>query len=377
MPSVAPTVAQKVAKVTLSRSGKSFAVNQGEVILEAALRQEIWLPHACRGGTCGSCRAIIVAGAVAYDEASPAQIRQAATTLATSRTEALLCCAKALGDVTLDVAELEARPIGTMYRRPARVVDILKLSRDVAIVTLKPPPTAVIRFRPGQYIALIGDDGRLHPFSIANAPRADGTLELHIGRIPNGRFTAHVHERMRPRDVVRFEGPFGQFGFSDAVVSGAVVSGAMVSGAMVSGAVQRPAILLAGGTGIAPIKAMLEAAEPMGLRRALHLYWGSRRREGFYAINEVSGKAGARVTLVLSEPADADAWSGRVGPVHRAVIEDFPDLSSFDVYACGSPGLIDAAFRDFTRIAGLSPDRFFADAFHHAGTGPHAASAAG
>jgi CDP-4-dehydro-6-deoxyglucose reductase len=361
MPSVAHAVAQKVAHVTLSRTGKSFAVNPGEVILEAALRQEIWLPHACRGGTCGSCRAIVVAGAVTHDEASPARTRQTATTQATSQTEAFLCCAKALGDVTLDVAELAARPIGTMYRRPARVADIQTPSRDVAIVTLKPPPTAVIRFRPGQYIALVGDDGRLHPFSIANAPRADGTLELHIGRVPNGRFTAHVHERMRPRDVVRFEGPFGQFGFSDAVVSGAV---------------RRPAILLAGGTGIAPIKAMLEAAEPTELRRVLHLYWGSRRREGLYAVNEVSGKAGARGTFVLSEPADTDAWSGRVGPIHRAVIEDFPDLSSFDVYACGSPGLIDAAFRDFTRIAGLPPDRFFADAFHHTGTVPQVASAA-
>ena len=374
MPSVAHMVADTVAKVTLSRTGKSFAVNKGEVILEAALRQEIWLPHACRGGTCGSCRAIVVAGAVTYDEAATAQ--------ATSPTEALLCCAKALGDVTLDVAELAARPIGTIYRRPARVVDIQTPSRDVAIVTLKPAPNAVIGFRPGQYICLVGDDGRRHPFSIANAPRADGTLELHIGRVPNGRFTAHVHERMRRRDVVRFEGPFGQFGFSDTIVSGAMVSGAMVSGAMVSGAMvsattERPVILLAGGTGIAPIKAMLEAAESTGLKRPLHLYWGSRRREGLYATDEVLGKAGARVTFVLSEPGGSDAWPGRVGPVHRAVIEDFPDLSSFDVYACGSPGLIDAALRDFTRIAGLPADRFFADAFHHAGTVPHVASAAG
>jgi NAD(P)H-flavin reductase len=149
-----------------------------------------------------------------------------------------LCCAKLLGDVTLDVAELDARPAGTVFRRPARVVEIAKPSCDVAIVTLKPPPTATIRFRPGQYICIVGQDGRLHPFSIANAPRTDGTLELHVGRIPNGRFTSFVHDELRPRDIVRFEGPFGEFGFSDAM--------------------QRPAIILAGGTGIAPIKAMLE-----------------------------------------------------------------------------------------------------------------------
>ena len=351
-----------VARVTLSRTGKSFAVNQGEAILDAALRQEVWLPHACRGGTCGSCKAIVVAGVVTYDEFLPLLAQHAATKRAGSQTEALLCCAKVLGDVTIDVAELKARPIGAIYRRPARVIDIKKPSRDVAIVTLKPPPAAAIRFRPGQYISLIGDDGRLHPFSIANAPRADGTLELHIGRIPNGRFTGQVHERMRPRDVVRFEGPFGEFGFSDAAVPNSM---------------PRPAILLAGGTGIAPIKAMLEAVEQTATRREFHLYWGSRRKEGFYAIDEVSAKAGMRATLVVSEPAETDAGSARVGLVHRAVIGDFPDLSQFDVYACGSPGLIDAAFEDFTRIAALPPDRFFADAFHHAGTVPRVASAAG
>jgi len=202
----------------------------------------------------------------------------------------------------------------------------------------------------------------LHAFSIANAPRADGTLELHIGRVPNGRFTAHVHERMRVRDIVRFEGPFGAFGFSDAASSDAV---------------QRPAILLAGGTGIAPIKAMLEAAAQSAMQRELHVYWGSRREEGLYALDEITARAGSRLTPVLSEPSDSDVWRGRVGLVHRAVIEDFPDLSRFDVYACGSPGLIDAALFDFTRRAGLPPDRFFADAFHNAGTVPLVVSAAG
>jgi CDP-4-dehydro-6-deoxyglucose reductase len=344
------------ARVTLSRSGKSFAIEQGEVILDAALRQEIWLPHACRGGTCGTCKAIVVAGTVAYDEAAPALAGHATPRASDSRPEAFLCCAKAVGDVTLDVAELPARPSGTFNRRPARVIHIQRPAPDVAVITLMPPSTAPVRFRPGQYISLAGDDGRLHPFSIANGPRADATIELHVGRIRSGRFTAHVHEHLRPRDIVRFEGPFGQFGFSEDT--------------------EKPAILLAGGTGIAPIKAMLEAAEQTRSRRELHVYWGSRRKEGLYAFDKICA-AGAAVTAVLSEPAEADAWSGRTGLVHRAVIEDFPDLSAFEVYACGSPGLIDAAFRDFTRIAGLPSGNFFADAFHNAGTvPPRVASAA-
>jgi NAD(P)H-flavin reductase/ferredoxin len=330
-----------VAHITLARSGRRFTVNSDETILEAALRQEIWLPHACRGGICGSCRAVVVAGAFAGAAARGMQ-----------QTHALLCCTRTLSDLVLDIAELPARPVAATYRRPARVISIVKPSRDVAVVTLKPPPAAAISFRPGQYICLIGDDGRRHPFSIANAPRHDGTLELHVGRIPNGRFTTHVHVRLQAGDVVRFEGPFGEFGFSSRS--------------------ECPGILLAGGTGIAPIKAMLEEAA-QAPQRELHLYWGSRSSEGLYAIKQISGSA--RVTGVVSEPTKA--WRGRCGLVHRAVLDDFPDMSRFEVYACGSPGLIDTALESFTRRAGLSPNLFFAEAFHHAGTVPHVASAAG
>jgi CDP-4-dehydro-6-deoxyglucose reductase len=340
-----------VARITLARSGKCFAVERDETILEAALRNEIWLPHACRSGSCGTCRAIIVAGTVNYDSGSPAGLRRAA-----SSAEALLCCAKPLGDVTLDVAELAARPVAARYRRPARVVAIAKPSPDVAIVTLKPPPTAAIQYRPGQYICLVGQDGRLHPFSIANAPRADGTLELHIGRVANGRFTSYVHDQLRPRDVVRIEGPFGEFGLS--------------------GNTARPAILLAGGTGIAPIMAMLESLSHTENKPALHLYWGSRHSYGFYALENIKAPAGTRATPVLSDP-NAAGWSGRVGLAHRAVLEDFPDLSLFDIYACGGPGLIETAFSDFTRAAGLPADRFFAESFNNAGSAPQLASAAG
>jgi CDP-4-dehydro-6-deoxyglucose reductase, E3 len=340
--------------VTLSRSGKTFAVNEGEVILDAALRQEIWLPHACRGGTCGSCKAVIISGVVTCDDGAPLRARQG-----TARGEAYLCCARPASDVTLDIAELPARPIGAMYRRPARVVALTKPSCDVAIVTLKPPPNAAIQFRPGQYISLIGDDGRAHAFSIANAPRADGTLELHIGRVPNGRFTTHVHERMQVRDIVRFEGPSGEFGFCDDAQ-----------------AALRPAILVAGGTGIAPIKAMLEAAGQGGAPREPHVYWGSRHREGLYVLDELAATC-ARITPVVSEPSNAEAWLGRTGLVHHAVLEDFPDLSGCDVYACGSSGLIEAAYLDFTHRAALPADRFFADAFDNAGTVPLAVSATG
>jgi CDP-4-dehydro-6-deoxyglucose reductase len=237
------------------------------------------------------------------------------------------------------------------------VTEIARPSRDVAIVTLKPPPSAAIRFRPGQYICAVGQDGRLHPFSIANAPRGDNSLELHIGRVTNGRFTTYVHEQLQPRDILRFEGPFGEFGFTDDA--------------------DRPVILLAGGTGIAPIKAMLESLAQTDNRRELHLYWGCRHKDNLYAIDKIQSMRAARVTPVLSEARASDGWTGRIGLVHRAALDDFPDLSSFDVYACGSPGLIEAVSSDFTRIGGLPRDRFFAESFNHAGANPQLASVAG
>jgi CDP-4-dehydro-6-deoxyglucose reductase len=197
----------------------------------------------------------------------------------------------------------------------------------------------------------------LHPFSIANAPRADGSLELHIGRVANGRFTTYVHEQLQPRDILRFEGPFGDFGFADNA--------------------DRPVILLAGGTGIAPIKAMLESIAQTDNRREVYLYWGCRHQEGLYAVEQIEAMRVARVTPALSEAKASDGWAGRSGLVHRAVLDDFPDLSSFDVYACGSSGLIEAALSDFTQIAGLPRDQFFAESFNHAAMTPRLASVAG
>jgi CDP-4-dehydro-6-deoxyglucose reductase len=342
------------ARVTL-RTGTRFSVERGEVILEAALRQEIWLPHVCRAGNCGSCRATVTAGSIFYDEGCAPRLAKLQG--GGGGSQVYLCCAKADGDVTLDIAELPAKPTSTVFRRPARVIAIERPTADVAVVTLQPPPAAAFGFVPGQYISLIGDDGRRHPFSIANAPRPNGSLELHIGRVAGGRFTTAVHERMCVGDIVRFEGPFGQFGWSENS--------------------RRPAILLAGGTGIAPIKAMIEAAGATASRWQFAVYWGCRRPRGFYATEAIAAWRAAHARFVVSAPGEMDSWTGRIGLVHAAVLEDFPDLSSFDVYACGSPGLIDAAFADFTRSGGLPPDRFFADAFHHAGAGPRIAAAVG
>lgn len=324
-------------QVTLRRSGRTFAARRGERILDAALRQDVWLAHACRAGTCGSCAATVVDGVVDQpgDE--------------TPQKGARLCVAVALTDLVLDAEELPTPLVRTTRRTPARVVDMRRPSGEVVILTLRLPPTETLLFRPGQYVALMAQDGRPRPFSIANAPRRDGTIELHIGRRPGGAFTGYVHDELQPGTILRLEAPFGSFGLRDDN--------------------RRPAVLIAGGTGIAPIKAILEAAaQAPSPSRPLHVYWGSRRPEGLYELDAVAAlaaSAGAvRFTPVVSEPSTEDRWSGRAGLVHRAALDDLPDLSDFEAYVCGGPALVEAARRDLIRDAGLSPDRFFADCFH-------------
>jgi CDP-4-dehydro-6-deoxyglucose reductase len=339
-------------QVTLKRTGRSFAVEPGERILDAALRQEVWLPHACRGGTCGSCSAKVVEGVVNHGDAERPRLRDS---------EARLCVALALSDLTLDVEEQPGPQIQTARRMPARVIEIIRTSSDVVVLTLKFPPTETLNFGPGQYVALLAPDGRTRPFSIANAPRRDGTIELHIGRIPGGAFTGYVHDELQPGTILRLEGPFGSFGLREES--------------------ERPAVLIAGGTGIAPIKAILEAAaRSASPRRRMYVYWGSRRPEGLYALDAVAAAAASAGAIcfrpVVSEAGGDDAWMGRTGLVHHAVLEDLPNLSEFEAYVCGGPALVEAARRDLTGRAGLAPDCFFADAFHRLSPVPEQASTA-
>jgi CDP-4-dehydro-6-deoxyglucose reductase len=327
-------------QITIMRSGKVFAARPGEKILDAALRQEVWLPSACRAGTCGCCSATVVEGHVDHCDAYPA-VRLGS--------EARLCCAVALTDLILDVEEHPARPIQTARRLPARVIEITRASDEVAVITLRLPSSEPLRYRPGQYVTIIPKDRRPRPFSIANGPRRDGTIELHIGKIPGGQFTDYVHSELQPGEVLRLEGPLGSFGLQEES--------------------NRPAVFIAGGTGIAPIKAILETAvQAAQVSRKIHVYWGSRRPEGLYDRQWISKLASCdgtiRFTPVVSEPISSELWTGRRGLVHRAVMEDLPDLSEFEAYVCGSPALIEAAFRDLTCSAGLAPFRFYSDAFY-------------
>lgn len=332
-------------QVTLQPSGHAFAADAAATLLESALDAGIHVPYGCRNGVCGACKGRVVAGDIdhgsAQDHALSAAERAAGL--------ALMCCAKPRSDLTLECREATAERDVPVKRLPARVHKLSRVAADVMVMKLQLPANERLQFLAGQYIEFILKDGQRRAFSLANAPQDDEFLELHLRRVPGGAFTQHVFDAMRERDIVRIEGPHGDFQLQELS--------------------SKPIILLAGGTGFAPVKSLVEYALHHRIARPMTLYWGARERSGLYLpelpLQWAAQHAHIRYVPVLSEPAPDDAWSGRRGLVHQAVLDDHADLSAHQVYACGAPAMIAAAQRDFC-ARGLPETEFFADAFTYA-----------
>jgi CDP-4-dehydro-6-deoxyglucose reductase len=237
-----------------------------------------------------------------------------------------------------------------ILKLPSRVMAIDKPTADVAVLKLQLPANQNLQYRAGQYVEFILRDGARRSYSMANAPHQLGTppaIELHIRHMPGGQFTDHVFGAMKEKDILRMEGPFGSFFLRETS--------------------DKPIVLLASGTGFAPIKALIEHMEFKGITRPAVLYWGCRSKADLY-LHDWAEAAAARLphlryVPVLSEPKAEDGWSGRTGFVHQAVMADLPDLSGHQVYACGAPIMVESAERDFTARCGLPADEFFADSF--------------
>ena len=336
-------------QITIQPSGHTCIAEEGSTILRAALDAGLTLPYGCRNGACGSCKGKVLSGEIDYGYAQEGALSEEDKAAGL----ALFCCAKPLTDVSI-----ECREVGSIYdipvkTMPCRVQKLERLAPDVIALSLKLPTNERLQFLAGQYIEVLLRDGKRRAFSLANAPHDDALLQLHIRLIPGGQFTEHVFNVMKERDILRFEGPHGSFSLREGSA--------------------RPIILVAGGTGFAPIKSIVEHAFHNGIDRPMQLYWGARDRAGLY-LPELPLRWAAehphfQYRPVLSEPSAADAWTGRRGLVHRAVLEDHADLSDHQVYACGAPAMIDAARRDFI-AQGLPAEEFFADAFTFAGATP-------
>jgi CDP-4-dehydro-6-deoxyglucose reductase, E3 len=329
-------------QITFMPSGHHFAASEDESLLEAALRQGYTLPYGCKDGACGACKGKVLSGTVDHGKA----MDSALTPDDRAAGQALFCCASARSDLVLESRQMTSNRDFPVKTLPSRIEKLERLAPDVMAISLKLPASEKLQFHAGQYIDILLKDGRKRSFSLANAPHDDALLVLHVRHVPGGLFTDQVFSSLKVRDILRFSGPLGSFYLREEST--------------------KPIILLAGGTGFAPIKAIIEHAQHQWINRPMHLYWGARARVDLYQHDLPLRWAAAHPTLryvpVLSEPTEGDAWAGRTGLVHQAVTVDFPNLANFQVYACGSPGMIDAARRDFV-AAGLPEEEFFADAF--------------
>lgn len=331
-------------QITVQPSGHYFDCEVGETVLGAALRAGIGLPYGCKNGACGSCKGKIVAGSVEHKAHQQRALSEDEAAAGLS----LFCCATTTADLVIEAREVVGNSDYPIRKMPSRVAKLEKVAPDVIVMSLQLPANEALAYRAGQYIEFMLKDGKRRSYSMANAPSTlDAPLQLHIRYMAGGTFTEHVFNTMKERDILRFEGPLGTFFLREES--------------------DKPIVLLASGTGFAPVKALVEHLLHLQSTRPVTLYWGGRRPLDLY-MNELCEQWAAivpnfRYVPVVSHALPEDHWSGRTGFVHAAVMHDLPDLSGYQVYACGAPIVIDSARRDFALQCKLPTDEFFADSF--------------
>jgi CDP-4-dehydro-6-deoxyglucose reductase len=333
-------------RITLKPSERSFDVARDEPILNAAIRDGIGLPYGCKDGACGSCKSRLLEGRVIHGA-------HQAKALSPAEEEAgmiLTCCATPQTDCVVEARSVAGAGEFPVLKMPGRVLSMQRAAPDVAIIRVQLPANQNFQFHAGQYVEFILRDGARRSYSMANAPHNLGTppsIELHIRHMPGGKFTDQVFSTMKDKDIVRMEGPFGTFFLREDSA--------------------KPIVMIASGTGFAPIKALIERMQDKQINRPVALYWGCRSKADLYlhdwAVQAAADMPNLSYTPVLSEPQASDAWQGRTGFVHQAVMADLPDLSGHQVYACGAPVMVAAAQREFTAACHLPDDEFFADSF--------------
>ena len=332
--------------VVVQPAGLAFEVVRDEAILPAAIRAGVGLPYGCRDGACGSCKCRLLEGRVIHG------VHQAKALSAAEEQAGwiLTCCATPQTDCVVEARTVAGAGEYPPLKMPARVASLARPAADVVVMKLQLPANVAFKYRAGQYLEFILRDGSRRSYSMANAPEQLGSppaIELHLRHMPGGKFTDQVFATMKEKDILRVEGPFGSFFLREDSA--------------------KPIVLLASGTGLAPIKAIVEHLRAAAISRPATLYWGCRSQADLYqhdwALAAAAAMPNLRYLPVLSEARPEDAWQGRTGFVHQAVMADLPDLSGHEVYACGAPVMVEAAERDFVARCGLPAEAFYADSF--------------
>ena len=327
--------------ITIKPSNHSFQMEADETILEAGLKHGFTLPYSCRDGVCGTCKGKVLEGTVNYGKYQKSTLTEAEK----SAGMALFCQAQPRSDIIIECREVNVAndiPVRTL---PCRVHKLEKYAQDVMVLYLKLPASERLQFFAGQYIDILTKDGQSRSFSLANAPHDDEFLQLHVRNILGGAFTQHIFTQLKERDILRFKGPLGTFFLREDS--------------------SKPIVFVASGTGFAPIKSIIDHALHAGIKRPMHFYWGGRKLADLYMLDKAQAweSQDIQFTPVLSEALPTDHWKGRRGFIHQAVLDDYSDLSGYQVYTCGAPVVVELAHRDFTTLRGLPNEEFFSDAF--------------
>ena len=335
-------------RISVFNSNLEFCAAPEQTLLDAALDSSLNLPHSCKGGNCGACRARLLRGEIHYPDGPPLGLSDA------EAAEGLILLCQAHPDTDLCIETFEIRPAdaATIKRLPCRIERTQTLSHDVLGVLLQLPVAEAFAFEPGQYIDIMLPGGRRRSFSIASPPHDSRPLELHVRRVAGGEFTDRLFQQTPERTLLTMEGPLGQFVYRPGQPPGSAAP---------------PMLLIGGGTGIAPLISILRHVIENGMDRNMRVYWGVRSERDLYAHARLENlrerAARMRYEPVLSEPTPA--WRGRSGWVHEAALQDIDDLDAYEVYAAGPPAMIDAVQREF-KARGVSASRLYFDSFDYA-----------
>jgi len=323
--------------VLVEPHGRRITVAADRPILESALSAGLNLPHSCKSGHCASCRVQLRIGQVEYPNGLPLGV----TAEEAAAGKILLCQARARSDLVVQARLIASVTDVEIKTLPCRIARVMPLAPDVMQVFLRLPVVERLEFHPGQYLDILLDGRRRRSFSIASPPHDSDLIELHVRRVPGGGFTDRLWSGTGAGSLLRIEGPIGQFVYREG---------------------SAPVLMIAGGTGFAPLKSMLRHVLEHGIDRSIHLYWGARQGQDLYEeslVREwIRRYPQLRFTAVLSEATGTDY---RAGWVHEAVLADYPNIESFDVYAAGPPAMIEAIKATFPR-----QDRLYFDSFDYA-----------
>ncbi len=336
-------------RISLPRSNISFDVKPEQSLLDAALDASLNLPHSCKGGNCGSCRARLLQGEIYYPNGQPLGLSDAEV----AEGMVLLCQARARSDLSIETFEAIAADQAVVKRLPARIERALPMSHDVMGLYLRLPVAETFQFKAGQYIDIMLPGGRRRSFSIASPPHDSRLLELHVRRVAGGEFSERLFDEPTRSSLLTIEGPLGQFIYRESRDAA-------------------PMLLVGGGTGLAPLLSILRHVIENGIDRQMTVYWGVRSERDLYAqatLEDLARRASQlrpaamNYVPVLSEPSSE--WQGCRGWVHEAALQNIHDLHNYDVYAAGPPAMIEALRREFSQ-RGVASDRLFFDSFDYA-----------